>query len=84
MLERRRGVAMIKALARVFQYQRMLDQGRYASICRMSGAKRSERGYLGTLLRLPLLAPDLVELVLDGRSRCASGAVEPISLAWPH
>jgi hypothetical protein len=30
-------------------------------------AERIERGYLGSLLRLTLLAPDNVEVILDGR-----------------
>jgi hypothetical protein len=45
----------------------MLDEGRYASISEMAASKRIERGYLGTLLRLTLLAPDIVEASLDGR-----------------
>lgn len=59
--------ALVKALARAFRYQRMLDEGRYASISEMAAVERIERGYLGTLLRLTLLAPDLVEAVMDGR-----------------
>ncbi|MFL1461826.1 hypothetical protein ACI6QG_06460 [Roseococcus sp. DSY-14] len=59
--------ALVKALARAFRYQRMLDQGRYASITEMAGAERIERGYLGSLLRLTLLAPDIIEAILDGR-----------------
>jgi len=59
--------ALVKALARAFRYQRLLDEGRYASISEMAKAERIERGYLGTLLRLTLLAPDIVEVILDGR-----------------
>ncbi len=59
--------ALLKALARAFRYQRMLDEGRYASISEMAMAERLERGYLGTLLRLTLLAPDIIEAILDGR-----------------
>ncbi len=59
--------ALVKALARAFRYQRMLDQGRYASITEMAAAERLERGYLGSLLRLTLLAPDIVSAILDGR-----------------
>ena len=33
----------------------------------MAEAERIERGYLGRLLRLTLLAPDIVEAILDGR-----------------
>ena len=44
--------ALVKALARALRYQRLLDEGRYASISEMAAAERIERGYLGTLLRL--------------------------------
>jgi len=58
--------ALVKALARAFRWQRMLDEGRYTSITEMARAERIERGYLGRVLRLALLAPDLVEAVLNG------------------
>jgi hypothetical protein len=59
--------ALLKALARAFRYQKLLDEGRYASISEMAAGEKIERGYLGTLLRLTLLAPDLVEVILNGR-----------------
>jgi len=59
--------ALVKALARAFRYQKLLEEGRYASISEMATAEKIERGYLGTLLRLTLLAPDLVEAILNGR-----------------
>lgn len=59
--------ALVKALARAFRYQRMLDEGRYASISEMAAAEKIERGYLGSLLRLTLLAPDIVKSILDGQ-----------------
>lgn len=59
--------ALVKALARAFRYQRLLDEGRYASISEMAAAERIERGYLGSLLRLTLLAPELIEAIMDGR-----------------
>ena len=59
--------ALVKALARGFRWLRMLEEGRYASISEMAAAEKIERGYLGSLLRLTLLAPDLVEAILDGR-----------------
>ena len=60
--------AVIKALARAFRWQRMLDNGRYESISEMARAECIERGYMGKMLRLTLLAPDFVEAVLDGRT----------------
>jgi hypothetical protein len=57
----------VKALARAFRYQRLLDEGRYASISEIAGVERIERGYLGRILQLTLLAPDIIEAVLDGQ-----------------
>ncbi len=59
--------ALVKALARAFCYQKLLDEGRYASISDKAAAEKIERGYLGTLLRLTLLAPEMVEAILNGR-----------------
>jgi hypothetical protein len=67
---------LVKALARAFRYQRLLDVGRYASISEMAAAERIDRGYLGRILHLTLLAPDIVEAILDGR--------EPDDLAVPQ
>lgn len=59
--------ALVKALARAFRYQKLLDEGRYASVSEMAAAEKIERGYLGSLLRLTLLAPSIVEAILDAR-----------------
>ncbi len=61
--------ALLKALARAYRWQRLLDEGRYASISELAAAERIERGYLGTILRLTLLAPDIVESIVDGRQQ---------------
>jgi hypothetical protein len=78
--------ALVKALARAFRYQRLLDEGRYASISEMAAAEGIERGYLGSLLRLTLLAPDIVEAVLDGRHAAELGLprlMRPFPVDWP-
>lgn len=59
--------ALVKALARAFRWRRMLEDGRYASIRDLAAAEGVDRSYVGRLLRLTLLAPDLVEGILDGR-----------------
>ena len=77
--------ALVKALARAFRYQRLLDEGRYSSISEMAAAEQIERGYLGRLLRLTLLAPDIVEAILDGRQPRDLGLpalMESIPSAW--
>ncbi len=57
---------LVKALARAFRYQRLLDEGPHASVSDIAAAERIDRGYLGRILQLTLLAPELVEGVLDG------------------
>ena len=59
--------ALVKALARGFRWRRMLEEGRYASISEMAKAEGVERGYVGSLLRLTLLPPPMVEAILAGR-----------------
>jgi hypothetical protein len=77
--------ALVKALARAFRCKRMLDEGRYSSISEMAEAERIERGYLGSLLRLTLLAPDIVETILNGRqsySVTLPRVLKPLPVAW--
>ncbi|WP_245584079.1 hypothetical protein [Rubritepida flocculans] len=59
--------ALVKALARAHRWKRLLESGRYASLGELAAAERIDRGYLGRLLQLTLLAPDLIEAILDGR-----------------
>lgn len=59
--------ALVKALARAFRYHRLLDEGHYASITEMAEAEKLDRGYIGRLLQLTLMAPNLVEAVLEGQ-----------------
>jgi hypothetical protein len=59
--------AIVKALARAFRWRRMLETGRCASISEIASKKKIDRGYVGSVLRLTLLAPDIVEAIMDGR-----------------
>jgi hypothetical protein len=84
-LPKRADPALLKALARAFSYQRMLDGSRYASISEMAAAERIDRGYLGRILQLTLLAPDIVEALLDVRRPSELGLptlMEPFPLEW--
>jgi hypothetical protein len=84
-LSTRADPALVKALARAFRYQRLLDEGRYGSISEMAAAEKIERGYLGTLLRLTLLAPDIVEAILNGRGAerfDLERLLEPFPIEW--
>ena len=63
--------ALVKALARAFRWRRMLEEGRYASVRELAKAEGVDRAYIGRVLNLTLLAPDLVEAILDGREPAA-------------
>jgi hypothetical protein len=77
--------ALVKALARAFRYQRMLDQGVYGSVTEMAAAEKIDRGYLGRLLQLTLLAPSIVEVIMDGRqpeNLTLPRLAEPLPMRW--
>nr|WP_254452517.1 hypothetical protein [Roseicella sp. DB1501] len=59
--------ALVKALARAHRWKRLLESGRYGSLGELAAAEKIDRSYLGKMLRLTLLAPDIVEAVLDGK-----------------
>ena len=59
--------AMVKALARAFRWRKMLDTGEYAALEDLARAKRVHATYVSRVLRLTLLAPEIVESILDGR-----------------
>lgn len=58
---------LVKALARAFRWKRMLDEGRYTSVRELADGEGVKPSYAAGLLRLTLLAPALVEAILDGR-----------------
>jgi hypothetical protein len=66
--ETRGDPALVKALARGFRWRRMLEERRYASVRELAAAEGVDRAYVGRVLNLTLLAPDLIEAVLDGRA----------------
>jgi len=59
--------AMIKAIARAFRWREMLENGTHATIAESAAAEKINESYVGRILRLTLLAPDIVEAILGGR-----------------
>ena len=77
--------AMVKALARAFRWQRMLDDGVCGTIEELARRERVDRGYMSRVLRLTLLAPEIVEAILDGRQPAAlqpDDLLEGFPLEW--
>jgi hypothetical protein len=59
--------ALVKALARAHRWRGLLESGEYGTLAELANAERISRSYICRVLRLTLLAPDLVEHILDGR-----------------
>jgi hypothetical protein len=59
--------ALVKALARAFRWKRMLDECRYSSVSELADGETINESYVSRVLRLTLLAPEIVEAILDGR-----------------
>ena len=66
-VESRHDITLIKAVARAFRWLRMLETGRFATITELAAAEKINASYVSRILRLTLLAPDIVEAILDGR-----------------
>jgi len=58
---------LVKALARAFRWRRMMETGRYGTLNELAAAEKINSSYVSRLLRLTLLAPDIVKAILDGR-----------------
>ncbi|WP_249200478.1 hypothetical protein [Thetidibacter halocola] len=64
---RRTDNTLVKALARAFRWKRMLESGEFATIAELAEREGIAPSYMTRVLRLTLLAPDIVEAILDGR-----------------
>ena len=58
---------LVKALARAFRWRRMLETGVAATVGEIATREAINKSYVSRVLRLTLLAPDIVEAILDGR-----------------
>ena len=58
---------MVKALARAFRWQKLLENGTHATIEEIANAEKINSSYISRILRLTLLSPKIVEMILDGR-----------------
>jgi hypothetical protein len=63
----RADITLVKAVARAFRWRRMLESGRFATINDLAAAEKINSSYVSRVLRLTLLAPDVVEAIMDGR-----------------
>jgi hypothetical protein len=76
---------LVKALARAHRWKRLLEEGKYASLAELAKAEKINTSYLSRILRVTLLAPDIVEAILDGRQPeelTLTAVLEPFPVEW--
>lgn len=85
LVQRRTDNTLIKALARAFRWKRMLEAGRFATMAELGEHEKIATSYLTRVLRLTLLAPDVVDAILEGRQGpeiTLANLLEPFPLDW--
>lgn len=86
LVHRRVDSAMIKAIARAFRWREMLEDGTHATITEIAAAEKINQSYVCRILRLTLLAPDIVEAILNGRQpprMQLDDLLRPHPIEWP-
>jgi hypothetical protein len=76
---------LVKALARAWRWQRMLDDGVYATVSEIGEAENISKSYISRILRLAVLAPDIVEANLAGSTDQAlvlERLERPLPMRW--
>lgn len=58
--------ALVRAFARAFRWQRMLDDGTHGTFNDLAKAEGVSQSHVSRMLRLTLLSPDLLEAILAG------------------
>ena len=82
---RRTDNTLVKALARAYRWKRMLESGEFTTIAELAKREGITKSYLTRVLRLTLLAPDIVEAILDGRQGpqlTLARLLEPFPMGW--
>ena len=54
-----------------FRWREQFENGTHATIAEIAAAEKINASYVGRILRLTLLAPDIVEAILMGRQATA-------------
>jgi hypothetical protein len=76
---------LVKALARAFRWKRMLESGEFASISELAEREGIAFTYMARLMRLSLLAPEIVDAIMDGHQPegiTLANLMDPFPLDW--
>lgn len=76
---------LVKALARAFRWKRLLSSGEFATLAELAERECIAPSYMTRVLRLTLLAPEIVEAILDGKQEpdvTLAKVLEPFPMDW--
>ena len=77
--------ALVKAVVRAHRWRHLLESGEYSSSAELAKSEKVNDSYLSRILRLTLLAPDLIEAILAGRQASTlqlDDLLKPLPAAW--
>ena len=76
---------LVKAVVQAHRWQVMLDEGRYATVGDLAKAEKLDKSFVSRTLRLTMLAPKVIESILDGTQSDAAqrqALLRGFSLEW--
>lgn len=59
--------AILVAIARAFRWKDLVESGRVKNLAEIARANRGDGSYVSRILDLTLLAPDIIDAILDGK-----------------
>jgi hypothetical protein len=78
---------LVKTLARAWRWRRLIEAGTYASVRDAARAEGVAKSQAARISRMVLLAPDIVEAILEGRTddrMMLKMLYQPLPLSWPE
>ncbi len=76
---------LVKALARAFRWRKLLENGTFGTITELAKAEKINSSYVSRILRLTLLAPELIHAILSAnlnRAVTIDRLMKPLPNDW--
>ena len=76
---------LVKAIARAFRWRRIIESGAHLTVFDIATAEKINPSYVSRVLRLSLLAPEIVEAILNGQHSPAfslNRLLKPFPVVW--
>lgn len=77
---------LARAIARAFRWRKLIESGMYSTIQEIAAVEQINASYVSRVLRLTLLAPEIVEAILDQAPpwpMLFPELMKPFPLEWP-